>query len=48
MNEYKVISWTAQKNAIKQLQECNQPKHENTLGRLIQKDVKSGNKKVKT
>lgn len=36
MNTYKVISWAAQKNALKQLQECNQPKHENTLARLIQ------------
>ncbi len=36
MNVYKIINWNAQKNAIKQLQECNQPKHENTLERLIE------------
>lgn len=36
MNEYKVENWAAQKNALKQLQSCNQPKHENTLARLIE------------
>ncbi len=36
MTPYKVENWAAQKNAIKQLQECNQSKHENTLARLIQ------------
>jgi hypothetical protein len=36
MNPYKVVNLEAYKNATKLMQPYNQPKHENTLARLIE------------
>ncbi len=36
MNVFKLVNWSGQKNAVRQLQECNQPKQHNTLERLIE------------
>jgi len=36
MNVFRLVNWSGQFNAVKKVQPYNQPKHENTLARLIE------------